>query len=78
LAELIEGGDLKEGKVKCKVQDAYSMRSTPQVIGTAHDALAYAQSQVEIELNGVGDNPVFGIIKKDCAHCSKQIRAIND
>jgi histidine ammonia-lyase len=35
------------------------MRSTPQVIGTAHDALEYARSQVEIELNGVGDNPVF-------------------
>jgi histidine ammonia-lyase len=35
------------------------MRSTPQVIGAAHDALDYAKSQVEIELNGVGDNPVF-------------------
>ena len=55
----VAGGDLKEGKVKCKVQDAYSMRSTPQVIGAAHDALAYARSQVEIELNGVGDNPIF-------------------
>jgi histidine ammonia-lyase len=41
------------------VQDAYSMRSTPQVIGAAHDALVYAKSQVEIELNGVGDNPIF-------------------
>lgn len=55
----VSGGDLKEGKVKCKVQDAYSMRSTPQVIGSAHDAMAYARSQVEIELNGVGDNPIF-------------------
>ena len=55
----IEGGDLKHGRIKCKVQDAYSMRSTPQVIGAAHDALAYARSQVEVELNGVGDNPVF-------------------
>lgn len=53
------GGDLAEGRLKCKVQDAYSMRSTPQVIGAAHDALAYARSQVEIELNGVGDNPIF-------------------
>jgi histidine ammonia-lyase len=35
------------------------MRSTPQVIGAAHDAVAYARSQVEIELNGVGDNPIF-------------------
>lgn len=57
--KLVKGGDLKEGKIKCKVQDAYSMRSTPQVIGAAHDAMAYARSQVEIELNGVGDNPVF-------------------
>lgn len=55
----IAGGDLVEGRIKCKVQDAYSMRSTPQVIGAAHDALAYARSQVEIELNGVGDNPIF-------------------
>jgi histidine ammonia-lyase len=59
IRKCVEGGDLAEGKVKCKIQDAYSMRSTPQVIGAAHDALAYARSQVEIELNGVGDNPIF-------------------
>ncbi len=59
ILKCVQGGDLAERKVKCKVQDAYSMRSTPQVIGAAHDALAYARSQVEIELNGVGDNPVF-------------------
>jgi histidine ammonia-lyase len=29
------------------------------VIGAAHDAIAYAKNQVEIELNGVGDNPIF-------------------
>ncbi len=55
----IDGSDLATGKVKTRVQDAYSMRSTPQVIGAAHDAVAYARSQVEIELNGVGDNPIF-------------------
>ncbi|MEM0493023.1 MAG: aromatic amino acid ammonia-lyase [Candidatus Thermoplasmatota archaeon] len=59
IQRLIQGGDLAEGRIKCRVQDAYSMRSTPQVIGAAHDALAYARSQVEIELNGVGDNPIF-------------------
>jgi histidine ammonia-lyase len=56
---MVAGGDLAEQRIACKVQDAYSMRSTPQVIGAAHDALAYARSQVEIELNGVGDNPIF-------------------
>ncbi|MFC2156131.1 histidine ammonia-lyase, partial [Acidobacteriota bacterium] len=59
IRKCVDAGDLAEGRLKCKVQDAYSMRSTPQVVGTAHDALAYARSQVEVELNGVGDNPVF-------------------
>jgi len=59
IRKCIEGSDLLSGKLKIKVQDAYSMRSSPQVIGTAHDAIAFARSQVEIELNGVGDNPIF-------------------
>ena len=59
ILKCLDGSDLATGKVKTKVQDAYSMRSTPQVIGAARDAIAYARSQVEIELNGVGDNPIF-------------------
>jgi histidine ammonia-lyase len=59
ILRILEGSDLATGKMKTKVQDAYSMRSTPQVIGAARDAVAYARSQVEIELNGVGDNPIF-------------------
>lgn len=55
----IMGSDLQTGKLKTKVQDAYSMRSSPQVIGAAHDAVRWAKEQVEIELNGVGDNPIF-------------------
>ena len=52
------GSQMLEQKGK-KVQDAYSLRSTPQVAGAARDALRYARSQIEIELNGVGDNPIF-------------------
>ncbi|MBU2447017.1 MAG: aromatic amino acid ammonia-lyase [Bacteroidetes bacterium] len=59
ILKCIEGSDLQTGKIKTKVQDAYSMRSTPQVIGAAHDAIRWAKEQVEIELNGVGDNPIF-------------------
>ncbi len=55
----MQGSDLVTGAIKTKVQDAYSMRSSPQVIGAAHDAIDFARSQVEIELNGVGDNPIF-------------------
>ncbi len=35
------------------------MRSTPQVIGSVRDFMDYTRRQVEIELNGVADNPIF-------------------
>ena len=59
IRRVIEGSDLATGKIKTKVQDAYSMRSTPQVVGALRDAAAWASAQVEIELNGVADNPIF-------------------
>ena len=58
LRRLTDGSEILAGDGK-KVQDAYSLRSTPQVIGAVRDSLRYAREQVEIELNGVGDNPVF-------------------
>ncbi|MBU2573283.1 MAG: aromatic amino acid ammonia-lyase [Elusimicrobia bacterium] len=59
IRSVVAGSDLVTGKLKVKVQDAYSMRSTPQVIGAFRDQLAYARKQFEIELNGVADNPIF-------------------
>ncbi len=59
IMKCITGSDLQAGKIKTKVQDAYSMRSSPQVIGAAHDAVAHARRQVETELNGVADNPIY-------------------
>jgi len=56
---VIDGSDLLTGKEKVKVQDAYSMRSSPQVIGAARDQLRWTREQLEIEANGVGDNPIF-------------------
>jgi len=59
IRKIIEGSDLTTGKEKVKVQDAYSMRSTPQVLGAVRDHMKWTRSQLEIEANGVGDNPVF-------------------
>lgn len=58
IMKVVSGSEYLESKKK-KVQDAYSMRSTPQVLGAIRDALKYARSQFLIELNGVGDNPIF-------------------
>lgn len=42
-----------------KVQDAYSLRSCPQVVGAARDACKWSRYMLEIELNHAADNPVF-------------------
>ena len=59
LRKNLANGDLINKIIKTKLQDAYSLRSTPQVIGAVIDSIEYCRTQVEIELNGVGDNPIF-------------------
>ena len=41
-----------------RVQDAYSLRCSPQVLGAVGDAIEYAARVVEIELNAATDNPL--------------------
>lgn len=42
-----------------RVQDAYSLRCTPQVHGASKDAINYVKEKVEIEINSVTDNPII-------------------
>ncbi len=55
---ITEGSELLKRPGK-KVQDAYSLRSSPQVVGAAKDALAWTRHMLEIELNHAADNPTF-------------------
>ncbi len=41
-----------------RLQDRYSLRCAPHVIGVLLDALDFAREQLEVELNGVNDNPI--------------------
>lgn len=41
------------------VQDAYSLRCIPQVLGPAWEALQYLRSKLEIEINSATDNPLL-------------------
>jgi histidine ammonia-lyase len=44
-----------------RVQDAYSLRCTPQILGAVGEAIAFAERLVTTELNSATDNPlVFG------------------
>jgi histidine ammonia-lyase len=42
-----------------RVQDAYSLRCTPQILGAVHDAIAFARHTAEIEINASTDNPLL-------------------
>lgn len=42
-----------------RVQDAYSIRCAPQVVGAAHDALQYANARLTEEINAATDNPLI-------------------
>lgn len=42
-----------------RVQDDYSIRCTPQVLGSARDALAHTWQVLEIEFNAATDNPLI-------------------
>ncbi|MEA2005994.1 MAG: histidine ammonia-lyase [Acidobacteriota bacterium] len=59
IREITAGSELLEKLGKKRVQDSYSLRSTPQVVGAARDALKWAQSMFAIELNAAVDNPTF-------------------
>jgi len=41
------------------LQDPYSIRCSPQVVGVLHDTLRWVREWVEIEANSSNDNPIF-------------------
>ncbi len=57
---LLDNSPLRASHQNCgNVQDAYSLRCTPQVHGATRDALAYARGVLEIEINSATDNPLI-------------------
>ncbi|WP_294960520.1 histidine ammonia-lyase [Sulfurimonas sp.] len=46
------------------IQDRYSIRCSPQVLGVIHDNLDIAKKWIETEINGVNDNPLIDHIGK--------------
>jgi histidine ammonia-lyase len=56
---LLAGSPIRASHLDCdKVQDPYSLRCQPQVMGACLDMLRYAAGIFEIEANAVSDNPL--------------------
>ncbi|HEY3279546.1 MAG TPA: histidine ammonia-lyase [Gemmatimonadales bacterium] len=63
LRDCLAGSEIRESHRENdpRVQDAYSLRCTPQVLGAVGEGLAFAERLVVTELNAATDNPlVFG------------------
>ena len=60
--------ELEEEIFKDKVQEYYSLRCVPQVLGPIYDTLAAAEKIVVQELNSVSDNPVVDHHQENVFH----------
>jgi len=59
LLALMQGSQVRDSHQACsRVQDAYSMRCSPQVHGTARDALGHLRRTLAVEINAATDNPM--------------------
>jgi histidine ammonia-lyase len=59
LRELMRGSEIRASHVTCeRVQDPYSIRCQPQVVGACLDVLRHVCKVLEIEANAVTDNPL--------------------
>ncbi len=60
LLELMAGSEMRESHLDCeRVQDAYTLRCIPQVLGAVREALDYVDRALEPEFGAVTDNPLL-------------------
>lgn len=57
LRQLMDGSEILTGPPR-RVQDAYSIRCAPVILGASREALAWAKRQIETEVNAAQDNPL--------------------
>ena len=58
MKEILSDSKLLTNQGELRIQDAYSLRCSPQVLGASLDAINYCRNIVENEMNAVTDNPL--------------------
>ena len=64
LQALLAGSSLFEPGNARNLQDPLTFRSIPQILGAARDALAYARTTIETELNSAQGNPAVSLAER--------------
>jgi histidine ammonia-lyase len=57
--EHLFGKEFKESILADKVQEYYSLRCVPQILGPIYDTLAFSENVIIAEFNSVNDNPII-------------------
>ncbi len=65
LEALLRGSTAKRDR---PLQEAYSLRCVPQLVGAVEETVNHAQQVITNDLNGVSDNPVFFPDEKSVIH----------
>jgi histidine ammonia-lyase len=59
MLRLVKSSEIITSHKDCKrIQDAYTLRCSPQVHGASHDAIRYARQVIETEMNSATNNPL--------------------
>src|SRR6202000_920613 len=67
-ADLAAESDKPAARHDQRLQDRYSLRCAPHVIGVLEDALPFFRAQIENELNSANDNPIIDAEAEQVLH----------
>ena len=67
-ADHLYNGSNEEVVFKEKVQEYYSIRCIPQILGPIFDTLTYTKEILESEINSANDNPIIDVSSKQVYH----------
>lgn len=67
-ADSLFNGKIEEKIFKQKIQEYYSLRCVPQILGPISDTIDNAEKVLQNEINSVNDNPVTDVEKKHVYH----------
>lgn len=65
LLNILDGSKMTTRQGEIRVQDAYSLRCTPQVHGASKDCFKFVREKVEIEMNAATDNPLIFVDEEE-------------
>lgn len=65
LLNILDGSKMTSRQGELRVQDAYSLRCTPQVHGASKDCFKFVKEKVEIEMNAATDNPLIFVDEEE-------------